>query len=106
SSCARTDPRVLWSTPGPCTSDPRWPCPSARRSCCDSTPPSTTRSHGGRGRSCAVPTPRSSSSCVRPCRKQGGCPRRPGTSPGGADRSEEHTSELQSRFDLVCRLLL
>src|SRR5699024_12863871 len=30
--------------------------------------------------------------------------------PGGVDdadgRSEEHTSELQSRFDLVCRLLL
>src|SRR5699024_12593052 len=25
---------------------------------------------------------------------------------GAADRSEEHTSELQSRFDLVCRLLL
>src|SRR5699024_7091945 len=25
---------------------------------------------------------------------------------GDADRSEEHTSELQSRFDLVCRLLL
>src|SRR5699024_12875963 len=25
---------------------------------------------------------------------------------GGADRSEEHTSELQSRFDIVCRLLL
>src|SRR5207249_6688362 len=24
----------------------------------------------------------------------------------GANRSEEHTSELQSRFDLVCRLLL
>src|SRR5699024_11226447 len=24
----------------------------------------------------------------------------------GYDRSEEHTSELQSRFDLVCRLLL
>src|SRR5207249_10394929 len=24
----------------------------------------------------------------------------------GAQRSEEHTSELQSRFDLVCRLLL
>src|SRR5207249_11520657 len=24
----------------------------------------------------------------------------------GACRSEEHTSELQSRFDLVCRLLL
>src|SRR5699024_11668961 len=27
-----------------------------------------------------------------------------GNQPG--DRSEEHTSELQSRFDLVCRLLL
>src|SRR5207249_7608749 len=26
--------------------------------------------------------------------------------PTGMDRSEEHTSELQSRFDLVCRLLL
>src|SRR5699024_12369863 len=25
---------------------------------------------------------------------------------GSAARSEEHTSELQSRFDLVCRLLL
>src|SRR5699024_11621066 len=25
---------------------------------------------------------------------------------GKTDRSEEHTSELQSRFDLVCRLLL
>src|SRR5216683_1171759 len=27
-------------------------------------------------------------------------------SPGGWTRSEEHTSELQSRSDLVCRLLL
>src|SRR5699024_12226456 len=26
--------------------------------------------------------------------------------PNMANRSEEHTSELQSRFDLVCRLLL
>src|SRR5207249_11803304 len=26
--------------------------------------------------------------------------------PTSAGRSEEHTSELQSRFDLVCRLLL
>src|SRR2546422_10696052 len=26
--------------------------------------------------------------------------------PGRADRSEEHTSELQSRLHLVCRLLL
>src|SRR5699024_11819729 len=28
------------------------------------------------------------------------------TRDGGLGRSEEHTSELQSRFDLVCRLLL
>src|SRR5699024_12649401 len=26
--------------------------------------------------------------------------------PAESERSEEHTSELQSRFDLVCRLLL
>src|SRR5438067_6393090 len=32
----------------------------------------------------------------------GGCHR----GPRGRRRSEEHTSELQSRFDLVCRLLL
>src|SRR5699024_12801197 len=29
-----------------------------------------------------------------------------GARDGGLFRSEEHTSELQSRFDLVCRLLL
>src|SRR5699024_12526260 len=29
-----------------------------------------------------------------------------GISDGPGQRSEEHTSELQSRFDLVCRLLL
>src|SRR5207249_8175171 len=29
-----------------------------------------------------------------------------GTPAQGDGRSEEHTSELQSRFDLVCRLLL
>src|SRR6266704_5309503 len=41
-----------------------------------------------------------SPSCSRP-RSQ---PSRPGV--GWGTRSEEHTSELQSRFDLVCRLLL
>src|SRR6266849_8512348 len=30
----------------------------------------------------------------------------PACAPGGPARSEEHTSELQSRVDLVCRLLL
>src|SRR2546428_1876930 len=33
-------------------------------------------------------------------------PRRDGGEGGPAERSEEHTSELQSRSDLVCRLLL
>src|SRR6266496_5087135 len=32
--------------------------------------------------------------------------RRAGAAPGPCWRSEEHTSELQSRRDLVCRLLL
>src|SRR2546428_13700021 len=32
--------------------------------------------------------------------------RRPGVMDEGLHRSEEHTSELQSRSDLVCRLLL
>src|SRR5438132_9661430 len=37
-----------------------------------------------------------------------GCTRAPRTSPGDdqRERSEEHTSELQSHSDLVCRLLL
>src|SRR5689334_24856035 len=33
-------------------------------------------------------------------------PDRPGTDPDHPARSEEHTSELQSQFHLVCRLLL
>src|SRR5437870_13014475 len=41
-------------------------------------------------------------------RRQGGRHRHPGGNDGraGRDRSEEHTSELQSRGHLVCRLLL
>src|SRR5690606_42093702 len=47
----------------------------------------------------------------RPPATFGGGTRRPaGAPPGGhlpaAERSEEHTSELQSRENLVCRLLL
>src|SRR5207249_10607963 len=48
---------------------------------------------------------------TRACRPHRG--QRSGRAPGGSVvgshgtfRSEEHTSELQSRFDLVCRLLL
>src|SRR6266481_6473765 len=50
---------------------------------------------------------RSSRSCRsgRGCRRgsRGSCPRRRS---GAPRRSEEHTSELQSQFHLVCRLLL
>src|SRR2546422_6913420 len=47
----------------------------------------------------------------RPCRRARMAPasdarRRPADSARGSTRSEEHTSELQSRLHLVCRLLL
>src|SRR5436309_14659827 len=56
------------------------------------------RSRAPRRRGCPAPVSRS-----RPCRRSASrCPR-----PREADRrSEEHTSELQSRENLVCRLLL
>src|SRR5699024_11934659 len=34
------------------------------------------------------------------------CPGTPSLGPSTVNRSEEHTSELQSRFEIVCRLLL
>src|SRR5699024_12616424 len=49
----------------------------------------------------------------RPTRRTGSAPSRStwagtdrSSTPRPGSRSEEHTSELQSRFDLVCRLLL
>src|SRR2546428_7319713 len=45
-----------------------------------------------------------SESLVRRARGEGGAHHR--AHRGADDRSEEHTSELQSRSDLVCRLLL
>src|SRR5438105_8827887 len=41
-----------------------------------------------------------------PARRCFGTPERSLPSPSSRRRSEEHTSELQSRVDLVCRLLL
>src|SRR5699024_12640741 len=56
-------------------------------------PAAAQTSPAARGRPCSPP-----SSAFRRCRE---------TTPSSpATRSEEHTSELQSRFDLVCRLLL
>src|SRR5699024_11523681 len=48
---------------------------------------------------CATP------GCVTDHRPRACRPHRPARAPPLEERSEEHTSELQSRFDLVCRLL-
>src|SRR5690625_4694939 len=61
-----------------------------------STPPSSWPRHGTPG-STSWPSPTTTPGTV------GGRPRTPSSTPG---RSEEHTSELQSRGHLVCRLLL
>src|SRR5699024_12037629 len=63
----------------------------AEKSCMAATPDSTTRS--------MLPPRVWLSSMTIP--NESRAPRK-----APADRSEEHTSELQSRFDLVCRLLL
>src|SRR5438309_11952808 len=60
--------------------------------CCSATWPGTCTTWPIR--------PRSTSRAARPV----GRSRRP--RPPSATRSEEHTSELQSQFHLVCRLLL
>src|SRR5690606_41755255 len=66
-------------------------------------------------RRCAAPTPRHPAGSVRapwPLRALTGAPRRAewnrawSSDRARARRSEEHTSELQSRENLVCRLLL
>src|SRR2546430_4516239 len=52
---------------------------------------------------------RSLSSIASPASAPGGAPASPGSSPSppaSRPRSEEHTSELQSQSNLVCRLLL
>src|SRR2546427_5333964 len=67
-----------------------------------------------RRRSAAISRFRTASSC-RDARRISADARRPSpstssppisTTPGPSDRSEEHTSELQSQSNLVCRLLL
>src|SRR2546430_12065037 len=65
---------------------------------------SLTQSSGNRG-------PRSTGSrailsCCETLRKRKGCSRPSKGSSCKSDRSEEHTSELQSQSNLVCRLLL
>src|SRR5699024_11913003 len=68
--------------------------------------------------SCTLPIPKASTSLLRyshcyvnhclrsQLMSSGVCRRMRVIKHYAASRSEEHTSELQSRFDLVCRLLL
>src|SRR2546430_7184956 len=61
-----------------------------------------------RSRYCGPPGKRHGKSAARgPCRRRTVCTGPPTAAPPGArSRSEEHTSELQSQSNLVCRLLL
>src|SRR5699024_11459023 len=61
---------------------------------------------GREGREGAAKTKRRSVSRSRPTRVRHLLRGQQGEDQSGSDRSEEHTSELQSRFDIVCRLLL
>src|SRR5690606_40579990 len=71
---------------------------------CTPTPRTST---GGAGRTSTTRTPR----CSPPRRPLGWSPSRNSSATSSrrqvpVERSEEHTSELQSRENLVCRLLL
>src|SRR5256885_3098774 len=61
------------------------------------------------GRQCGRPTGAGRSGAAQPCAARGaaaGCCGRGGGGGGGHARSGEHTSELPSPCNLVCRLLL
>src|SRR5699024_11453679 len=62
------------------------------------TRPAAKRGYGSRWQKASKTFLQTHSLCVE-CMKQGRY-----TKATVVDRSEEHTSELQSRFDLVCRL--
>src|SRR5688500_19428891 len=60
-----------------------------------------------RPRACATPAPPGRvPAMLRRLVPLGSCTSHESPRPGGAGRSEEHTSELQSPCKLVCRLLL
>src|SRR5256885_16664401 len=54
----------------------------------------------------SAPSGGAASRAPRPCRRGRQCWRRAARHCAGTQRSEEHTSELQSPCNLVCRLLL
>src|SRR5262249_60413330 len=93
-----TDPRTPHSPPLPLHDAlPISPAPAA--------PPTSPACSGGRSEGMPVEDDKARASRVapaRPCDPAGRLP----ASAGALSRSEEHTSELQSLTNLVCRLLL
>src|SRR5207249_7020421 len=76
------------------------PGPEERGSRNSLTSPSTRTTGCSPARTGKAPgSPPGRAPCSAPCSA-------PWSAKGSPGRSEEHTSELQSRFDLVCRLLL
>src|SRR5207248_9809519 len=73
-----------------------WSAPRLLASACSARRTSSVR-RAPRAAARFVPSPTANRSRVT---------RGSGSSPSGRTRSEEHTSELQSPYDLVCRLLL
>src|SRR5438309_3006686 len=71
----------------------------------DALPISPSGRRGWRRRSPPAARTRAAPAPARPARSARRSPPRTPCAPGGT-RSEEHTSELQSQFHLVCRLLL
>src|SRR5699024_12534167 len=78
----------------PISASPPRTCPISSSG---TTAPVPTPARRAPGWGCPSPRPSSSST---------GSALEDGLGDGQPQRSEEHTSELQSRFDLVCRLLL
>src|SRR2546422_4223824 len=68
--------------------------------------PYTTLFRSRRRPGVAAPAPRRRARHSRADRARRAAPDLPAAAPGALGRSEEHTSELQSRLHLVCRLLL
>src|SRR5438105_11708006 len=98
SGTARTAPPRSRGRLRPASTDCRTSCSTRRgRSCNGCGPASRTGSPGPQARR------PSSSSCSTTAPGWRTTPLCPGAV---VERSEEHTSELQSRVDLVCRLLL
>src|SRR5699024_12826645 len=100
-----TLPRLLRPAPYPLSLHDALPISggtrATRSTTCKTSPTSTTRSWNGRRPPvCTGATsPTARSTCTARTWPHSASSRR-------TPRSEEHTSELQSRFDLVCRLLL